>query len=529
VARLFVQLKLRLLLGALRGSKQIKTAFILSLVAACLFAAGTFIGLAAMRGNASAVDLTTVTFTSYAFGWLILPLLVFGLDGTLDPSTLALYPLRLRPLAVGLLAASCVGAWPLANLLGLLGTTVGLAHGVFGILVAVLAVVMQLLFCMVLARAVTTGLAGMLRSRRGKDFAGFLIVPIFALYEFFVQVVPKVAAEGKLTGSSFHSADDVLRWTPPGLAAHAIQDASTGHAVDALLRLALLAAVIVVLGAAWIRSLGRALVTVDTTTQSAVVHGSGLPFAGRPGLRSTVAARVWVYQRREPGAMIFWAIVVVISCAVSASTVLTPAYLGAVFGSVGMGSAFVGVFGANVFGMTGPAFVFEAMTLTDRRSLRGYFAGVDLATSMVALPVLVVVGFGISTLAKHPVDGFLSMATVFAGVGAAMGLSNVFAATLPYPVEKRAGSPSPKAMDGYKGQVLAGAFGSVIGVAVAVTPVVLAAVFTRSVADSIRMPALVLCAAVYGLALAALGVRIAARAAEGRLPELVQTASRSVL
>jgi len=58
---------------------------------------------------------------------------------------------------------------------------------------------------------------------------------------------------------------------------------------------------------------------------------------------------------------------------------------------------------------------------------------------------------------------------------------------------------------------------------------VLAAVFTRSDPASVRMPALVLGAAVYGLALTWIGVRIAARAAEQKLPELYQVAVRSQL
>ena len=45
----------------------------------------------------------------------------------------------------------------------------------------------------------------------------------------------------------------------------------------------------------------------------------------------------------------------------------------------------------------------------------------------------------------------------------------------------------------------------------------------------VRMPALVLCAAGYGIALAWIGVRIAARAAEQRLPDLYQIAVRSKL
>ena len=94
MARLLVQLKLRLLRNALRSSTQAKVSFIVSTIFAVLVAAGTFAGLAALRGHIAAVDLTTVIFTILAFGWLILPLLVFGLDGTLDPATLALYPLR---------------------------------------------------------------------------------------------------------------------------------------------------------------------------------------------------------------------------------------------------------------------------------------------------------------------------------------------------------------------------------------------------------------------------------------------------
>ena len=192
MARLLVQLKLRLLLNALRASTAAKVSFVVSTVFACLLAAGTFAGLAALRGQPASVDLTTVIFTLFAFGWLILPIFAFGLDGTLDPATLALYPLRTRPLAMGLLAASATGAWPLANVLGLLGVTVGLARGAFGLLIAVLAVLLQVLFCITLARLVTTSMARLLRSRRGRDLAAFLIVPIFALYEFFTQVVPKL-------------------------------------------------------------------------------------------------------------------------------------------------------------------------------------------------------------------------------------------------------------------------------------------------------------------------------------------------
>ena len=58
---------------------------------------------------------------------------------------------------------------------------------------------------------------------------------------------------------------------------------------------------------------------------------------------------------------------------------------------------------------------------------------------------------------------------------------------------------------------------------------VLGAALTRSDPAVFRMPVLVLCAAGYGIALAWIGVRIAARAAGKRLPELGQIANLSTL
>ena len=527
MARLLVQLKLRLVLNALRASTGARIAFTLSTVFAALVAGGVFYLLAILGGGIAAADLTTVIFCAFALAWLILPLVVFGLDGTLDPATLALYPLRTRPLAVGLLAASATGAWPAATLIGLLGVTIGLARGALGVLIALLAVLLQVLFCITLARFVTTGLAGMLRSRRGKDFAVLLIIPIFAVYEGFIQIVPKLASEGALTAASFGGVDRWLRWTPPGLAVHAIWDASAGHPGTALLRLALLAGIIVVLGLLWIRSLSRALVTTDTSTQSAV-RGSALPFA-RYGLRGTVAARFWLYQRREPFALMYWGITAVIMVVVGIRAVLTPDWFGGLLASAVAGGAFVGAFHSDAIGMSGPGFGLEAMALNSRRALRAYFSGQNIAIGAIAVPLLAAVCFGLAAVAKHPMDGFLAMAVGLAGIGAGLALANLFTVASPYPVEKRGGTPMPRAASGHNGQAAGSQIITLLGVGLAVTPLILAVVFTRTDPAAIWMPVLVLGGAAYGLALAWAGVRGAASLAEQKLPELSQIAIKSNL
>jgi ABC-2 type transport system permease protein len=529
VARLLVQLKLRLLLNALRSSRSAKVSFIISTIFAVLLAVGTFVVLAGFRGRSTSVDLTAVIFTVFAFGWLIAPIMVFGVDSTLDPSTLALYPLRTPGLIAGLLAASFTGAWPLANVIGLLGATVGLASGAFGVVIAVVAVALQVLFCIALSRFVTTSLAGLLRSRRGRDLAAFLIIPLFALYEFFAQVVPKAASEGKFTAESFVGFDSWMRWLPPGLAAHAIQDASDGHPGPAFARLGALVAVIILFGWLWVRSLSRALVTADTTTQAARVRGAKLPLAGL-GLRGAVAARFWLYQRRDPLSLVYWALVAVITAAVSASSIFGhQKHPAVILASAVFGAAFVGVFHANSAGLTGPPFFLEAMALSRTRDMRAYFSGQNLALGVIGAPLIVAVCVALAGVVGRLALGVEAVPVVLAGLGAALGLSNLFTAALPYPTVKRAGSPVVVAVQGYGAYRLGGILSTLAGTAVAAAPAIVGAVQTATDPLAIRIGVLWPCAAVYGFALALAGVRLAAAVATGKLPELTQVALRSAM
>ena len=529
MARLLVQLKLRLLLNALRSSRTAKVSFIISTTFAVLLAIGTFVVLASFRGQTTSVDLTAIIFTVFAFGWLIAPIMVFGVDGTLDPATLALYPLRTRPLATGLLAASATGAWPLANVIGLLGVTVGLASGALGVIVAVVAVALQVLFCIALSRFVITSLAGLLRSRRGRDLAAFLIIPLFALYEFFAQVVPKAASEGKITAASFTGFDSWMRWLPPGLAAHAIQDASDGHIGLALARLAALAAVIIVFALLWVRSLSRALVTSDTSTQSAQVHGAKLRLA-RAGLRGAVAARIWLYQRREPVSLVFWAMIAVITAAVSASSIFGHhRHPDVVIASAIFGAAFVGIFHANSAGLTGPAFFLEATALSRRRDLRAYFSGQNAVLALIGAPLLVAVCFALAAAAGKPGVGVEAAPVALAALGAALALSNLFTVALPYPMAKRAGSPILAAAPGYGGYRIGSYLATLAGTAVAATPVIIGVLLAASDSLAVRLGVLLPCAAIYGFLLALAGVRLASAVGAGKLPELCQIAMRSAV
>ncbi|MGH3250204.1 MAG: hypothetical protein ACRDOI_28940 [Trebonia sp.] len=529
MAWVLVQLKLRLLLGALRAGNATRVSFILSSTVALIVAVGTFAGLAALRHNGAAVDLTAVTYTLFAFGWVILPLIAFGIDSTLDPATLALYPLRTGPLFIGLLAASATGAWPLASLIGELGIIAGLAHGALAVLIAVIAAVVQVAFCITLARLVTTALAGLMRSRRGRDLAVLAIIPLFVLYEVFAQVIPKAVSQHELTAASFAGVDSWLRWLPPGLAAHAVQDASTGHAGTAVLRLLLAAAIIVVLGWLWARALGHALVTADSSSQSASVKGGALPFGRRGGLAGTVAARSLVYQRRDPTSMVYLGLTVVIMVVVSIGSLRGKHPETGVLLSAGIGGALTGSMRGDLFGMAGPAFYLDALALSGRRGLRSWLAGQNAAIAVIAVPLILLVPLVIAIISGQPVNGVLAMALGLATTGAGLGISDFFSAALPYPMERRVGSPLPRQAEGFTMQALAARLGGLIVTAILVIPVIVAIGATGSVADAIRIPALITGGAVYGALLAWAGIALGAGLAEGKLPELFQLAARSKL
>jgi hypothetical protein len=242
-----------------------------------------------------------------------------------------------------------------------------------------------------------------------------------------------------------------------------------------------------------------------------------------------VAARFWLYQRRDPTGLITWVLTAVIMVVASVSTITKPHYMVGLLVSAIFGSAFIGVYRANSIGSTGPAFGSEAAALAGRRALRAYFSGQDIVVGSMAVTLLTVISFALAAVARHPVDGFLAMAVDVAGTGAALALANMFAVAGPYPAERRVGSPTLRPAEGYRGAAMASALGTLFGTAIAVSPVLAGVLLTSGDPAAIRMPALVLCASAYGIGLAWAGVSIAAGIGAQRLPEITEIAVRSKL
>ena len=65
-------------------------------------------------------------FALQLVGWMLTPLVAFGVDETVDPARFALLPIRPQTLQRGLLVTSLIGFFPLANFVVLIGAAVAL-------------------------------------------------------------------------------------------------------------------------------------------------------------------------------------------------------------------------------------------------------------------------------------------------------------------------------------------------------------------------------------------------------------------
>ncbi len=296
---------LRLKLALLRNGLRRSTAAIVGMVVGLLYG-GSFVvfgfaGLVALRVqddpelSRSAVVLAGSALVA---GWALLPILLFGVDPTLDPTRFATFAVRERTLAFGLVLTALVGLPGLATTLLVLGTVVAGSRSVASTLAALVGGGLGLLTCVLLSRIVTAAASAVLATRRGRDVAG--VAGLLLL----VAVGPAV---GSLTDGGFgpetvNRLGEVLAWTPLGWAWAPGGDIALGEWGTGLARLALAAGLTIMLLVVWERLLVSVMRNPRSVSTSgrAVSGGLGL-FARLPGTpMGAIAARAGTYWIRDP-------------------------------------------------------------------------------------------------------------------------------------------------------------------------------------------------------------------------------------
>ncbi|MBF8186691.1 hypothetical protein ITP53_13260 [Nonomuraea sp. K274] len=514
---LFAQLKIRLLGGNLRGDLQRKIGFVFTLVIAVGLAALGFFLMSLLRLAPAdiAASVVTISFGFFLLSWMIVPLLAFGLDDTLDPAKLSLFPLRTRELAVGMFTASVTGVWPVAMLIVMAGALVALPSSPGGLLLGVPAVLLQFALCVVASRLITTSLSSALRTRRGRD-----VLAVAALLVVVLAQLPNLLMNRGLSDpiAILHQMAAVFRWTPPGMAAHAMADGG----LVGLAELVVVALAVVVLAWLWIKALSRALVTPDVSTQAASVRReSGLLDRFLPdGPLAAVVTKELKYIRREPRFRVGWFSAIVVTLLLSFSLggdseggpgAGIPIVLTAI------GAMMIALQSGNAFGIDGRSLWMNAVAFGSERGLGTDLAGRHLASALIAVPLLAVIGVGTGLFTGHPETIVWAVLAGWGALGIGLGIGSVTSVVVPYTVPERMNAFSGAA-PGQGGQAFAASMGAMLGFLLLALPLAIPLLF--------GLYWVCVLAPFYGLLAEVLSRRLAAKIGHARMPELLAAVSK---
>ncbi len=529
MARTFVRLKLRLLRNGL-GIGQAGVLFTLGAIGAALLAIITFSALATTRGHTIGPDLAIVLFGLATVGWTFFPILGFGNDETLDPQRLATIPLTRRQLVGGVLAASLVGVAPLATLIAFCGAFVGFARDFASTILIAIAVVVNLLLCVVASRALVAVLVPVLRSRRGRDFT-ILAVTILGLLPPVLQLFAAGGSNGGTGRNWNHTISQIarrVRFTPFAWGGTAIGDAARGRIVAGFGLVAAMLALIAVLLVIWSHALERGLTSSDAPAPATRRAGSAarliphvLWFLPRNRIGAN-AAKDLRYSLRDPrrrapliGALVIPAVALWASLSQNpdrpkATTLLA---LVAVLPAAGLT--------LNQFGLDGAAMW---VTLVAGNDPRADLTGKNIASVFVMVPLATVATL-VCALFTHGwsyVPITLGLAPAIFGV--LLGVGDVMSVRVPYAMPDRR---NPLAFS--PGQGCATLLSGFAALAVEGLLLIPAAAVTAIALNTQSLPVATVVAVVfanaYGASIWLAGRRFAWRAAWWRLPEILEAVS----
>jgi ABC-2 type transport system permease protein len=532
----FVRLKLRIMGNNLRGQGWRIALYVLGALFGLWFAVGGFFALlgAGVAGDGEfALVGAAIGGGLLVFGWLFLPLVFFGVDESLDPARFALLPLPRRTLVAGMFTAALVGVPAVATLLATSGLVVAAAvtGGPVAALVAAVGVLAGLFLCVAASRAMTSGFASMLRSRRVRDLAAVLLA-VFAASLGPVQIAVASAAENT-DWRGLAGVAEVIGWTPFGSAYTVGVDAATGRWWAVPVKLLVTVATIGVLLWWWSRSLESAMVGTASGGAAKAVRGptggplaqlfprwpAGLP-RNRYGALVAREARYWWRDTRRRANLITLTVVgvfvpVVVNVGVGdliagRSSTTSPGRLAASMVLVGV-VATVNL--ANQFGFDGSAYAANVVAAVPGRvELRAR----AVAFSAYAVPLLMAVSVLVVALVGKVGSWPMVAGTLLATYGLGLAVNVLVSVLGPYALPE---TTNPFAVNSGAGLVKGLlTFVSMIVSVLLASPLVLADVLLDGpVWRWLSLPVGV----AYGLLAALLGTWLAGGLLDRRQPELL--------
>ncbi|KQR50664.1 transporter [Leifsonia sp. Leaf336] len=295
-----VRLRLLVLRNSFRRSTSQLVAVIIGGVYA-LIALVVVLGGLVLLGFAPVEVVRTVVVlggSAAVLGWAILPLLLSGIEQTLDPARLAVYPIPLRPLMLGMLLSAVVGVAGAATTLASLATALSWVRLPGVALVALVTGALGAATCIVVSRAVTSVSSGLSGGRRFREASGLLVlIPLILAGPIVIGITRGLRS----SSDALPAIADGLSWSPLGAVWSVPSQLALGDPLGALARLLIAAATFVVLWLVWRWGLARSLVTPARASSRVRAKGKLGWFGIFPGNAwGAIAARCLTYWFRDP-------------------------------------------------------------------------------------------------------------------------------------------------------------------------------------------------------------------------------------
>lgn len=519
-----LKLQLTLTRNAFRRSTWLIVGTIFGLLFALLYGGGAAVALASMR-FAGTVDLARLLlptlFSLFTLGYVLMVLLMFGTDATLDPARFALFPVRARALVPGFmligLVCSVGGLFTTALLIGFV---IAFSWTWATTLVAVVGGVLGMVSTFLLSRWLTSAFASGLAGRKTRDMATLLFTAVALLFGVGAQFLGVV--DFRNLEAVLAQASTILGWTPFGWGWSAPADVAAGQPLLALVKLVLAAAWTSLCLWGWIHYLDKALTSPIET------GGGGSGKVGAHGVADrlypsspwgAIAARSLRYWRRDPRHLTIVAMTVILPVIWLAPAMLhqeTFEVKALLFGPP-MATIMFGSAAAQELAYDGSALwthiVAGVRGWEDR--LGRLVAALTVLGPMVLLVALLAIGFNW----RSPELGVACLGATVALAGAGIGAGSFTGAIWNVPVPPPGSSPFARSSGGG----MAGLISFFVGMGItllASTPTIVLAFLTLLHGWPAALGALVL-----GLATAAgmlwFGVRVGGRQLEKRWPEML--------
>ena len=394
----FARLKLALVRNGLLRNRSKLPFVILSALLPIPFVLSGALALMNAADARHPATVTTVTAVGLFILWIMVPVLGYGNDDTLDPSVFALLPLTTSQLMRGMVAAALVGTAPMFTAIMLIGAVIGFTTNFATLVAGILLAALQLLVCVTVSRAITASLGRLLASRRGRDLG--IVISVALLVG--LQAINLQVRQG--SSDALDAADRWLRFTPPGLIGHGFAALETRQWGEVAAAVAINGLLVVAALMWWSRSLtaiAQRGAEATTSANSTTDHRASSLFGRMPVLphnrTGAVAMRELRSFRRDPkrAAMLIPTIAIPVVWAFSLRPSGTSLGIGAPLLALAA-VVFTNRFSANMFGIDGNALWVH---VAEGSPPKPDIVGKQIAIGIIVTPIVITIATGLGAVA----------------------------------------------------------------------------------------------------------------------------------